>query len=472
MISIDPKTTKRSMEIQTLVIMKNGPEFDLIKNISNKQKLFCTNSQDLENALIQIKSFKPDIIILDILLESQKDSNSMKGLSTIKSIHPDVIVITISKPGSYSTTVRSLISGAYDYIERPLSEKNINSVIEKAKVFYEQKQQDLEIKNFSSEDENEFLIGNSSAINILKSMIVKFAPSSSRLLLSGQPGLGKEIIARTIHQKSRARDKPFVTLRSSSMPKHQANEIVLGLESSSHDKSKNGLIEDAGEGTLYIDEIADLSLETQNCLLQILQDQKFRKISGNRDIQFSARLISASSRNLEQEVSSGTLQKGLYNRLKVVSIPIPSLSERSIDLEEICNFLLKKIASGLGVSCRSISRDAIAIMQSYSWPGNIRQLRNVLEGVMIMDYGSTKEIKVDNLPPELTSHSPFLFHNIEKKSDIISMPLKLARQEFEKQYLSAQISRFNGNISKTANFIGMERSALHRKLKILKLSKH
>ena len=459
---LDSENVETKLHILTVGVSVSDQNM-IIAALGSNYELETINS--IDQALDSIKHKLPNIIILDLCVSNDRVKKNLKDLTSLKHLHPNVIVITLTSKENSSISMRSLIMGAYDYIEKPLSIPKLNPMLKKAIHFHAKQSGSHDI-----EHDNEFLIGKSNPVTILKGLILKLSPTSSRILISGAPGLGKEVIARIIHQRSKMQKKPFIVLRASSIPKDKIHETMFGIEQ--HDNNsfiKPGILENACHGTLYIDEVSELNSTMQNILINLLQTNKFYRIGGHNAVNFNSRIISASSKNLYNEVENGKLREDLYHRLNIVNITAPPLSERVNDLPDLCQFLIKKISIGLGVPYRSISKNAIIAMQSYSWPKNIRQLRNILESIMLMDYGSTEPIQVNDLPPEITSDAPFIFHKIEHKSDIISMPIKRARQEFEKQYLSAQISRFNGNISKTANFIGMERSALHRKLKTLKL---
>jgi two-component system, NtrC family, nitrogen regulation response regulator NtrX len=295
------------------------------------------------------------------------------------------------------------------------------------------------------------------------------APTHSRVLITGAPGTGKEIVARVIHARSHRASNNFVVLSAASLSPDRMEAELFGTEDNNPTggAEKVGLFERAHGGTLFIDEVADMPLETQTKILRALQDQSFERVRGNKRVTVDVRVIAASNRDLTAEIAAGRFREDLYYRLNVVPVRMPSLRERREDIPELCRYFLKRAWEVSGMGPRELGDDALVVLQSYTWPGNVRQLRNMMEWLMIMAPGGSKTpITSAMLPPELLEANPFIMRP-EVNSDIMSMPLREARELFEKQYLAAQIDRFGGNISKTSAFVGMERSALHRKLKLL-----
>ena len=310
--------------------------------------------------------------------------------------------------------------------------------------------------------------GSSQATQQLRNSLDKIAPTSSRVLITGGAGTGKEMFARLIHAKSVRVSGNFVVMNASGLNTDKVEAELFGIEDTNPTggAEKLGLFERAHNGTLFIDEITDLPLETQGKILRVLQEQSFTRQRGKQKVEVDVRVIAASNRQLENEIANGRFREDLYYRLNVVPVKIPSLKDRREDIPELCDYFLRRAAEMSGIAVRSLSQEAIVMLQAYNWPGNVRQLRNMMEWLLIMTTGRSDAITADELPPEILTSNPVLARP-ETNADIMSMVLRDARELFEKQYLAAQIERFGGNISKTSSFVGMERSALHRKLKLL-----
>jgi two-component system nitrogen regulation response regulator NtrX len=372
----------------------------------------------------------------------------------------------ISGHGNIETAVSAIKMGAYDFIEKPFKEDRLLLIVARALEHSRLRNENQELKSRSKLEMQ--LNGSSYAIQQIRQSLDKIAPTSSRVLVAGAPGTGKEMLARIIHAKSPRANGNFVVVNCTGMMPERVEAELFGIEDSNPNggAEKLGAFERAHNGTLFIDEIADIPLEVQGRLLRTLQEQSFTRMRGNRRVEVDVRVIASSNRDLPGEIALGHLREDLYYRLNVVPLKMPSLKDRREDIPELCRYFLRRSSETAGLPTRELSDEAVAMLQAYSWPGNVRQLRNMMEWLLIMTNVGKEPISAAELPPEILSSSPVLARP-ETNADIMSMALREARELFEKQYLAAQIERFGGNISKTSSFIGMERSALHRKLKML-----
>jgi two-component system nitrogen regulation response regulator NtrX len=376
----------------------------------------------------------------------------------------------ISGHGNIETAVSSIKMGAYDFIEKPFKEDRLLVVVQRAIEHARLLRENTELKLRGKPEQQ--LIGNSQSLTQLQNTISKVAPTHSRVLITGAAGTGKEMVARLIHDNSARASGPFIAVNSASLTPDKVESELFGLEDRNPNggAEKIGLFEQAHGGTLFIDEVADMPLETQGRILRALQEQSFTRVRGNQKVEVDVRVIAASNRDLQYEMDKGQLRKDLYYRLNVVPLRVPSLNERREDIPALCEYFLKRASEISGLPCRTLSHEALTLLQTYEWPGNVRQLRNMMEWLLIMSPGEVKDhIQPKMLPSELFESTPAML-NPDFNGDILSMPLREARELFEKQYLVSQINRFGGNISRTSSFVGMERSALHRKLKLLGLS--
>ena len=407
---------------------------------------------------------KPDVVLLDIWLKGS-DIDGLSVLEKLRERYPSVPVVVISGHGNVAAAVKSLHIGAYDYIEKPFNESRLKLVLRRAVESGRLRKENDELRSFFEDYD---LVGNSPQIKNLRGLISKASSTSSRVLITGAPGTGKEVVARLIHSRSVGRSS-FVSFCPSILPESSYLENIFGKEDGGNALQhviphSVGIVEQANCGTLFIDEVTDLRYDAQLRFMRLLQEGRIYRENGKIPVNVDTRVIASSSRSVEKEVQLGRFCEDLYYRLNVFPIRVPSLSEYCVDLPEICECMMASICAKMGLTPRSISEEAIVAMQSYCWPGNLRQLRNVLEWVLIMQT-SKDVITVDDLPAEIVSGTPInsVF------AHIVSAPLRKAREEFERQYLRMQLSRFGGSVSKTAEFIGMERSALHRKIKTLGL---
>jgi two-component system nitrogen regulation response regulator NtrX len=423
-------------------------------------------ARDSDEALQAIEARRPQLVILDIWLQGSR-LDGLEVLSLIKRTYPDLPVIIISGHGNIETAVTAIKRGAYDYIEKPFKADRLILVTLRALEALQLRREVRELRERSTFSVE--MIGKSTAINQLRNAIDRVAPTNSRILIRGASGSGKELAARAIHIKSARSEAPFEVLNAAAMAPDRVEEELFGTEDRTGGPRKVGALEEAHGGTLYIDEVADMPFETQGKVLRVLVEQKFLRIGGSQKVAVNVRIISSTSRDLEREISEGRFREDLYHRLNVVPLRVPGLAERREDIPELIQFFVQQLSTASGLAPRHIGEDAIAVLQAHDWPGNVRELRNNIERLMILAGGEPDAvITADMLPDEIGSNVPL---PVDGGSDhLMSLPLREAREIFEREYLLAQINRFGGNISRTAEFVGMERSALHRKLRALGVS--
>ncbi len=371
----------------------------------------------------------------------------------------------ISGHGNIETAVSAIKRGAYDFIEKPFKADRLVLVAERTLENSSLKRELLELRKRSSETLE--LLGTSTAIKHLRQIIEKVAPTNSRVMITGPSGAGKEMVARAIHALSTRSNGPFVTINAATITPERMEIELFGSEMEGGER-KIGALEEAHGGILYLDEIADMPCETQGKILRVLTGQTFERIGGTKRVKVDVRIISSTAQNLENLISDGRFREDLFHRLSVVPITVPPLSARREDIPELVRHFVKTISQQAGIKPREISEDVIAILQTHSWPGNIRQLRNNIERLLILVRDGDGPITAEFLPREVSDSLPRI--QMDTDESIMDLPLREARELFEKRYLVAQIGRLGGNISRTAEFIGMERSALHRKLKALGVS--
>src|SRR5262249_27289775 len=364
------------------------------------------------------------------------------------------------------TAVSAIKLGAYDFIEKPFKADRLVLVANRSLETFRLKREVRELKQLAPQPTT--LVGNSTAINQLRQTIEKVAPTNSRILIVGPPGAGKELTARTIHALSGRAQGPFVVINAAAMLPERMEEELFGIEASNGTQGRKvGALEEAHGGTLFIDEIAEMPRETQNKILRVLVDQTFLRVGGTNKVSVDVRIVSSTSRNIEAEIAAGKFREDLYHRLSVVPIRVPPLAERREDIPDLVHYFMEQVSQAPGLPKRLIGEDAMAVLQSHDWPGNVRQLRNNVERLLILAGGEPDAvITASMLPQDVGSMVPSM-PNGNGGEQLMGLPLREAREVFEREYLVAQISRFGGNISRTAEFVGMERSALHRKLKAL-----
>jgi two-component system nitrogen regulation response regulator NtrX len=451
-----------------LVVDDEADIRDLVAEILEDEGFSVRTANNSDSALKNLANRVPSLMILDIWLQGS-ELDGLGILELCQERYPFLPIIMISGHGNIETAVNSIKMGAFDFIEKPFEAEHLLHVIGKAAELYNLRRENEELKMRGTSEKT--LIGNSPTIAAVKATVDKVAAANSRVLITGEEGTGKEVVARMIHDKSLRNNAPFIMFNAATIHPSQVDSELFGIESTNPGggAEKLGLFERAHGGTLFIDEVADMSRETQSKFLKALHDQSFTRVRGTSKVSIDVRVISSSSRNLQEEMSKGNFREDLFYRLNVVPIAMPSLRDRREDIPELCDYFITQTAKATGVLKRNFSSEAMSVLQSYHWAGNIRHLRNIIEWVLIMS-ANRPETVIDEtmLPPELRGQPNHVATN-EDTNAIMLLPLREAREVFERQYLITQINRFGGNISKTASFIGMERSALHRKLKLLGL---
>jgi two-component system nitrogen regulation response regulator NtrX len=412
----------------------------------------------------EINGRQPDLIILDIWLQgSRKDG--IEVLKTVKRDNPELPVIIISGHGNVELAVAAIQQGAYDFIQKPFKTDFLMITVCRALEAARLRRENAVLRQ--KDDGLAELVGESGAMVQFRSMIDRVAPTNSRVLIYGPSGSGKEVAARYLHQNSKRADAPFIVVSAATMDPEHMEEKLFGREREGG-LAVPGLFEAAHGGTLFFDEVADMPKETQSKILRVLIDQAFSRVGGADTVRVDVRIVSATSRDLAEEIIAGQFREDLYHRLNVVPVDAPTLGQRREDIRPLVDHLIDRLNREQGLPKRHVNDDAIAVLQAYEWPGNVRQLKNIVERIMILGDGSS-EIGPDDLPPEVTSDGGGSQMS-SGGENFVAMPLREAREAFERNYLIAQINRFGGNVSRTASFVGMERSALHRKLKALGVS--
>ncbi len=454
------------MTADILIVDDEADIRDLLSDILKDENYNTRTAKDSDSSLKALAERVPNLLILDIWLQGS-ELDGLGILELVQKKYPGLPVIMISGHGNIETAVSAIKMGAYDFIEKPFQADRLLAITKRALEHSKLRRENTELRLRGAAEMH--LIGSSHAINQVRQAIDKVAPTHSRIMITGPAGSGKEVVARLIHSKSRRSNASFVVMNAASLTPDRVDVELFGIEDSNPGggAEKIGVFERAHGGTLFIDEVADMPLETQGRLLRVLQEQAFERVRGNKKVQVDVRVIAASNRDLGSEIANGHFREDLYYRLNVVPIKMPALRERREDIPELCNYFLRRSSEISGLGPRELTDDAIAVLQAYNWPGNVRHLRNMMEWLLIMAPGGARApLRSDVLPKELFETNSVATRP-EVNSDIMSMPLRDARELFEKQYLAAQITRFGGNISKTSTFVGMERSALHRKLKLL-----
>jgi two-component system nitrogen regulation response regulator NtrX len=452
------------MALEVLVVDDEADIRDLVAGVLEDEGYAVRSAADSNAALEAIDDRRPSLVLLDVWLQGSK-LDGLQLLEQIKGRDPTLPVLMISGHGNLDTAVAAIREGAVDFIEKPFKADRLLHLVGRATETDRLKRENATLRQQVGPDDQ--LDGTSVAINTVRATLKRVAPTGSRVLITGPAGVGKEIAARMIHNWSPRAGSPFIVLSAAMMSPERVEEELFGSEQNG--VARPGLLEQAHGGTLFLDEIADMPITTQAKILRVLTDQSYSRVGGQRPVKVDVRVLSATSRNLADEIAAGRFREDLFYRLNVVPVRIPPLRERREDIPELVGHFLARFSAERRIQTPELSKDAMAALQAHDWPGNVRQLRNIIERTLILTPGDRVGcIEVDLLPPEIieTQGSAGLGG---ASMAIMGSPLREARESFEREYLKIQIRRFSGNISRTASFIGMERSALHRKLKALGL---
>ncbi|WP_157217213.1 nitrogen assimilation response regulator NtrX [Flavisphingomonas formosensis] len=454
------------MALEILIVDDELDIRELVAGVLEDEGYQARTAADSDAALAALAERRPSLVLLDVWLQGSR-LDGLDLLDEIKRRDPSLPVLVISGHGNIDTAVAAIRRGAVDFIEKPFQAEKLLLLVARATETERLRRENASLRAQIGQEEE--LTGNSAAINTVRATLKRVAATGSRVLISGPAGVGKEVAARLLHLWSPRANSPFVVVSAARMTPERVEEELFGVEEGG-ELARPGLLEQAHGGTLFLDEIADMPLTTQARILRVLTDQSFTRIGGTRMVKVDVRVVSATSRQLPDEISAGRFREDLYYRLNVVPVNLPALSERREDIPSLVDHFIARFAAERRVATPPVSEEAIAALQAYEWPGNVRQLRNVVERTIILAPGDRiGRIDADMLPPEVLSDQARLAPG-EAARSIMGTPLREARETFEREYLRVQIRRFSGNISRTASFIGMERSALHRKLKTLGLA--
>jgi two-component system, NtrC family, nitrogen regulation response regulator NtrX len=437
----------------------------LIAGVLKDEGYATRDAADSGEALAAIHARQPTLVILDIWLQGSE----LDGIAILRRLQaemPTVPVVMISGHGTIETAVEAIKIGAYDFIEKPFKSDRLLLLVARAIEAAQLRRENAELKLRAGGEID--MVGASPAINQVRQQIDRVAPTGSRVLITGAPGSGKEVVGRLLHARSRRAQGPFVAINCATMRPDRLEIELFGCEAGNDGMPRKvGTFERAHGGTLFLDEVADMPLETQGKIVRALQEQTFERVGGSHRVEVDVRVVASSNRELSAEIAAGRFREDLFYRLNVVPIRVPALRERREDIPLLARHFVQRGAEAARIGAREFGEDSLAALQAYTWPGNVRQLRNVIDWLLIMAPGENDEpVRADMLPNEITAIAPSVV-KWDKGSEIMTLPLRDAREVFEREYLLAQVTRFGGNISRTAAFVGMERSALHRKLKSL-----
>ena len=457
-----PPEGARPGSADILVVDDEADIRDLVAGILEDEGYSVRTAADSDAALAAIRARRPSLLIQDIWMQGG-GLDGLELLDLVKTLDPELPVVMISGHGNIETAVSAIKRGAYDFVEKPFKSDRLLLLVERALEAASLRRENRRLRAQAMTPDG--LIGRSGAAQQLRALIAKIAPANSRVLIAGPPGSGKELVARLVHEARPRVRADFVPISAAGMTPERMDLELFGEEGEEGRPKKIGVFERAHGGTLYLDEVGDMPRETQSRILRVLVEQRFRRVGGDQDVQVDVRVISSTSKDLREEIAAGRFREDLFHRLNVVPVRVPGLSERREDIAELVSYFIDRISEATGLPKRILGEDAIATLQVHDWPGNVRQLRNNVERLLILASGDPSEvITAEMLPSEVAVAGAAGAVGPER---IIALPLREAREVFEREYLSAQILRFGGNISRTATFIGMERSALHRKLKSL-----
>jgi two-component system nitrogen regulation response regulator NtrX len=439
----------------------------LIAGILEDEGHTARRAHNSTEAIDAVRQRRPALVILDVWLQGS-ELDGLQLLEVIRREDPPIPVVMISGHGTIDTAVSAIKTGAYDFIEKPFKADRLLLVVDRAIEADKLKRENATLRRRAGGEVT--FVGSSTSAASVRTQIERAAPTGSRVLIVGASGAGKETMARLIHQSSKRADGPFVVVNCSTLPTERLDIELFGTDGETEGDTLrvSGAFEMAHGGTLLLKEVADLPLALQSRLARVLQEQSFARDGGKTRVEVDVRVLASTSRTLQEEITSGLFREELYHRLNVVSLRVPPLSERREDIPELSADLLRRVADATGLPVRTIGEDTLAALQGHDWPGNVRQLRNVIERLLILAPADGGPIRADVLPSDVSEDSPSVLR-WEKGGEIMQLPLREAREVFEREYLLAQVTRFGGNISRTATFVGMERSALHRKLKSLGL---
>jgi two-component system nitrogen regulation response regulator NtrX len=450
------------MALEVLVVDDEADIRELVSGVLEDEGYAVRTAADSTSALDAIDDRRPSMVLLDVWLQGSR-LDGLELLQEIKRRDPTLPVLLISGHGNLDTAVAAVREGAVDFIEKPFEAERLIYLVARTTETDRLRRENVSLRQQFGTDEQ--LNGSSVAINNVRATLKRVAPTGSRVLITGPAGGGKEIAARMIHHWSPRMKAPFIVLSAAMMSPDRVEEELFGSETDG--VARPGLLEQAHGGTLFLDEIADMPPTTQAKILRVLTDQSYHRVGGQRPVKVDVRILSATSRNLAEEIAGGRFREDLYYRLNVVPVRLPPLRERREDIPELVAHFLARFAAERRIPTPTLSSDAMAALQAHDWPGNVRQLRNIIERTIILAPGDRIAcIEVDLLPPEVLDNQAGAGASGATLT-IMGSPLREARESFEREYLKIQIRRFSGNISRTASFIGMERSALHRKLKAL-----
>ena len=450
------------MALDILIVDDERDIRELVAGVLSDEGYDCRTAGDSRAALEAIDQRRPSLVLLDVWLHGSP-MDGLEVLDAIKIREPELPVIIFSGHGNIDTAVSAIGRGAMDFIEKPFEAERLLHLVGRATETERLRRENAQLKKHAITTTYEFT-GNSNAINQVRATLKRVANTGSRLLISGPAGVGKEVAARMLHAWSPRSESAFVSVNSARITPERFEQELFGEEQDGH-LVRPGLLEMADGGTLYLDEVADMPLSTQARILRVLTEQAFVRVGGHRQIRVDVRVVSSTSRNLEREIAERRFREDLFYRLNVVPVHVPALAERRDDIPALVEHFFARFAASQGVAPPTVAPDAMAALQAYEWPGNVRQLHNVVERTVILTpLERLGRIEADMLPAEIASGR---LGGESGLSTLMGVPLREARESFEREYLRVQIRRFSGNISKTAAFIGMERSALHRKLKLL-----